>query len=64
MAEEVRPEWAGPAPAVADTRHQQEDTAPERRLELALALQLELPWVLPFWFGIITTLQKKRRRLM
>jgi len=50
-------------PVVVDTRRQQEDTAPVRRLGLALALQLELLLVLPFWCGIIIIVQKKRRRL-
>jgi len=49
---------------VVDTRRQPEDTAPIRRLGLALALPLELRLELPFWCGIIIILQKKRRRLM
>ena len=63
MVEGVRPEQEGPVPVVVDTHRQQEDTAPVRRLELALALPLGLPLVLPFWFGIVIILQKKRSRL-
>jgi len=63
MVEEVRLHREGPA-RVADTLRHQGDTAPVKRLELLLALQLELLLVLPFSYSIVITLPTKHRPML